>query len=583
MAKAPAPTKTRLLTTVNARYYPVEGVADAYCLDGKFPGKRELRSANITLDREGRGFFTAVFAYPSDARNRQAAWQDPLKALSQQLDDETGDIDSDINDLAEAALDVTGGLKLSDEIARQPYFAGTIIRDGELAAVTVAEGLAFIYRQEVLYPLTGHSKDLESMDLYGDPVEGIDDFIAGEAGAIRYSNIAQLEEGDILLLCNGDLLEVIGQKNLMQLLAEAEDSMDAAGLILTAAASQMPGTPIQLAVSVVEAIKTAEAAATPKFSLGRFATQAMEPVVLPEIKEEDPALARTQRYERQDMLDGGRRLTEEREDKEDDLAGWGLPPLPVSEATEPFEAVVPRMGEVEDTFDPFEDPFRPSRSGLDSFSPSAFPEKMEEREGEGQLPVFAYSPEAQKRSRQQASAAYEDYGRSDEIWDTGDDLDAGSRDYDPYGEYDDYDDYPAGYGRRQRKDPDKVRRLVFYAILIAIIVICVIALIKLVFGGSKKPVETEPTVTQSLVVPTDPPPVTTQPTTTEPEPTEPASVDKIHVVVAGDTWWGICMRYYDRASESLCEKLAEYNGKSVGNLFVGNEIAIPPLSELLGD
>ena len=43
------------------------------------------------------------------------------------------------------------------------------------------------------------------------------------------------------------------------------------------------------------------------------------------------------------------------------------------------------------------------------------------------------------------------------------------------------------------------------------------------------------------------------------------------------------MTYYDRASESLCEKLAEYNDMSVTNLFVGNKIAIPPLSELQGE
>ncbi len=572
MAKAPAPTKTRLLTTVNARYYPVEGVADAYCLDGKFPGKRELRAANMTLDREGRGFLISVFAYPSDARDRLSAWQEPLKKLSDQVYSDAGDIDSDINDLAEAALDVTGGLKLGDDLARPPYFAGVIVRDGELAAVTVGEGLAFIYRQEVLYPLTGLSKDLESIDLYGDPVEGVEDFIAGEAGAIRYSNIAQVEEGDLFLLCNGDLFDVIGQREIMRLLADAEDQMDAAGLILTAAASQMPGTPIQLAVSQVQALKTDEPAA--KFSLGRFATQAMEPVVLPEKAPQDPGLARTQRYERQDMMDRGRRDAP-REEEDLGLPAWDLPPLPVSEATEPFEAVVPHIDP--DAYDPFEEPAaRPGRFKDDDYFSQPPPS-----ESEDQLPVFAYSTAAQKRSRQQMPA-YDDYASADGLWETGDDLDSGRQDYDLYGDYDDYED-ERPYGRRPQRGSDRTRRIVFYAILITIIVICVIALVKLIFGGKKPPVETDPPVSESLVVPTDPPPPTTPPTTTEPEPTETETLDKIHVVVANDTWWGICMRYYDRASETLCEKLAEYNGMSVNNLFVGNEIAIPPLSELQGD
>ena len=557
MAKAPQPTTTRLQTTVNARYYPGEGVADAYCLDGKFPGKRETRTVNLTLDREARSFLISVFAYPTDARTRQETWQAPLVKLSAQLADLGGEIDTDINDLAEAALDVTGGLKLAEEEGREPYFSSIIVRDGEIASVTVGEGLAFIYRQGVLYPLTSHGKELEAIDVRGDRVEGIFDFIAGEAGAIRYSNIAQVEDGDLVVLCNGELYDVVGQKELMRLLGDAEDEMDAAASLLTAAASQMPGTPMQVAVTRISQMKASEQQ-TSKFSLGRFATQAMEPVVIPEAPPVDPAFARTQRYERQDMIDRGRR-----EPPREEEPAWDLPTMPVSEATEPFESVVPRMGGFDE-----ERPFD------DFFEESAFGQE------EADLPVFAYSPDRQKRRRQEGTGGYGDYDRRD-LWDTGDDLDA-PRGYDPYG--DDYDDYDDGYSRKPKRGSDQTRRLVFYAILIAIIVICIVALIKLL-GGSKKPVETEPPETSpSISVPVE---QTTPPTQTEPpeetEPPEPTSVDRIHVVVTGDSWWGICMRYYDRASETLCEKLAEYNDMSVTNLYVGNEIAIPPLSELLGD
>ncbi len=579
MAMAPVPTTTRLLTTVNARYYPVEGVADAYCLDGKFPGKRELRAVNTTQDREGRGFLVSVFAYPSDARNRVSAWQEPLKKLAGQINSVTGDIDTDINDLAETALDVTGGLKLSGGEAREPYFAGVVVRDGELAAVTVGEGLAFIYRQDVLYPLTGNTKTLDPIDLFGDQVEGIEDFIAGEAGAIRYSNIAQVEAGDVFVLCNGELFDVIGQKELMRLLSESEDQLDAAASLLTAAASQMPGTPIQVAVSKVDELKTSEQA--PKFSLGRFATQAMEPVVVPEPAAADPGLARTQRYERQDMVDRTRRKVPQ----DSGGLGWDLPPLPVSEATEPFETVVPHIdrGGREDFFDEGQRfPVSPSR---DEFGESDIFSDPAARGQEDDLPVFAYSQAAQRRKIEQAP--YDDYERSDAHWDTGDEMGGGRQAYDPYGDYDDYDD---DYGRkpRGRGGSDRTRRIIFYAILITIILICIVALIKLL-SGDKKPAETDPPISEPPVIESEEPTPSAseeepEPTDTDPVETDPGdSVDKIHVVVEGDTWWGICSRYYDRASETLCEKLAEYNNKSVSNLFVGNEIAIPPLSELLGD
>lgn len=578
MAKAPAPTTTRLHTTVNARYYPVEGVADAYCLDGRFPGKRELRAVNNTVDRETRGFLVSVFAYPSDARSRQLAWQEPLKELAGQLAIETGDIDTDINDLAEAALDVTGGLKLTEETARAPYFAGVILRDGEMAAVTVGEGLALIFRQDVLYPLTGQSARMEPIDLYGDTVEGLEDFIAGEAGAIRYSNIAQVEEGDVIVLCNGELFDVIGQKEFMKHLSEAEDPMDAAGLLMTAAASQMPGTPIQVTVSKVDTIHTIEQAS--KFSLGRFATQAMEPVIAPPMETAEPGLASTQRYERQDMVDRARRLAPE-PDEEDGADGWALPPLPpVSEATEPFEAVTPGMGhQAASAYDDYQDDYAAdAASGWDTLTSGGYHQDAPLPAGDGELPVFAYSAAAQKRSRGDSAEYGDDYDRQGS-WETGDDLDRPHGDYDPYGDYDDFDD---GYTKRRRR-PDGRRRLVFYAILLAIIVVCIVALIKLLTGGKKTPVETDPTTTAPLIIPpvTTTLPPTDPPETTTEQPTEPQG--QTHIVVAGDTWWGICLRYYDRASETLCERLAEYNDMSVSNLYVGNKVVIPPLAELLGD
>lgn len=581
MAKASTPTATRLATTINARYYPVEGVADAYCLNGKFPGKRELRAVNNTLDREARGFLISVFGYPSDARARVSPWQDPLARLAGQVTTEIGDIDNDINDLAETALEVTGGLKLQDESAREPYFSGIILRDGEMAAVTVGNGLAFIYRNEALYPLTGGSINLEAADLYGDLVEGMEDFIAGEAGSIRYSNIAQIEKGDVLILCNGDLFDVIGQKELLRLLADSEDQMDAAGMLLTAAASQMPGTPIQIAVARVEEVKAAEAAS--RFSLGRFATQAMEPVVEPEPSLTDIELGRTQRYQRQNMVD----LTQSSapiKQSFDNIAEpvWGSSRTREEEIVDTFGftpiPVRPSSGGIEPPYDPFAEPFRDNETPgqLDDFGRDSFYDDEPSVAGVPDLPVFAYSTAAQRRNQSQ----YEGYDRG-ETWEMGDDLDSSQRGYDPYSDYDDEDD---GYDRGPRKGSDRTRRIVFYAILIAIILICIIALIKLLTGGGgKTPPTTTTSVTEVEPTKTEPPSTVAPTQPTEPEPTVPVILDKIHEVEEGDTWWGICLKYYDRASESLCIKLAEYNGKTITNLFVGQEITIPPLSELLGD
>lgn len=607
MANGTVPSKIRLAVTINARYYPVEGVADAYCLDGKFPGKRELRAVNMTLDREARGVFFSVLGSPADSRDGAPTWRHALTHLSEQLNDETGDIDTDINDLAEAAMDVTDPNTLPMEAAREPYFSGVILRDGEMAAVTVGDSLAFIYRHEVLYPLTGSDKAIEPRDLYGDMIEGMEDFIAGEAGAIRYSNIAQIEPGDMIVLCNGDVYDVLGQKEIMRVLADSEDQMDAAGMMLTAAASQMPGTPIQVAVAHVEAIKQAEH--TSRFSLGRFATQAMEPVVAPKATPTPapaPApppesdLGMSHRYERRERVDAHEPMPEPApayepepryapepayapdepmydqtpDDRDEDASAFEAPPEQDKRPLFDFLMPTGRQAKEPPTDDAVYD-------NADTVEHEAYDEDP------SKLPVFAYSSAAQRRRRERDAHDYDVYGERDPY----DERDGYDDDYDErYDGYDDYDAYDDGYPP-PRKRTDRRRRIIFYVILIAIILICIIALIKLLAGGKKPPVETMPPTTAHtpVVVPveTDPPvtePPATEPPTT-PAPTEPTPDDNIrkHTVEAGDTMWDICMRYYDRASENICNELAAYNGKDTVIITVGEVISIPPFDVLMGD
>ena len=583
MAKASGPISARLVATINARYYPVEGIADSYCLDGKFPSKRELRSVNTTLDRESKGSFIALFGYSSDGRSQASAWQEPLKRLAEQVNSDRSDIDNDINDLAETAMDVTGRIRLGGDAAREPYFSGVIIRDGEMAAVTIGESLAFIYRHEALYPLTGSLKELEPTDLYGDHIEGFNDFIAGEAGTIRYSNIAQIEQGDRLVLCNSEVFDTIGQSQMMRHLEDAEDSLDAAGLLLPAAASQMPGTPMQVAVADVISIKEDETEAA-RFSLGRFATQAMEPVVEPAHESQDADFDRTQRYKKQDMVDMMKKLPDVEkpalyEDK------WSEEPPTESESKSPFLFEKPADSTASE-----ESPLFPQYPSLGERQEIAsrhqyddeddYADYEEKSDPPSHLPVFAYNQEAQKRRK--AQTRYDDYGQSDS-WDTGGELDD-ERAYDPYGD-DVYDEL--GYDRKPRAST-RTRRIAFYAIFVIIIVVSIIALINLLKGGgSSKPSETTTTTTTTRSVPiivdvtTTTTPFVEQTTTTT---TAAALSDTIYIVKTNDTLWSIASKFYGSGALSIkgLDKLARYNGMSSSSqhIYKGQELKLPPIETL---
>ena len=260
MAKNSRYASARLTTTVNARYVPDEQIKDAFYLDGRFPGLNEKRAAENTLDRDDRGFLFALFAYPAE-RGENAAEADfvrSVRQLNDQVKEGNKSIDIQINDLADASVEVCGKATLPQAGMRQAYFAGIIVKEAEIAAVTTAAGCAFLYRGDVLYPLTASDFKLEPYDLNGNPIERLNEYSAGVAGTIRYSNITPIKQNDCLILCNKEVAETLGQREMLRILDDAQDQKDAAADMITAAAAKQPGTTMQVMISFVEYIEAAE-------------------------------------------------------------------------------------------------------------------------------------------------------------------------------------------------------------------------------------------------------------------------------------------------------------------------------------
>ena len=247
---------TRLATTLTARYLPGAGAVDAFYLDGRMNGVRERNFADITLDREERAAFLAIYAsshgseLPGDGADGN---KELLDRISQGMKQNARrKIDLTINDLAETAVGVTGRLTLADRMEDQPYFAGLLVKDGEIAAVTMGRACAYLYRDDALFPLTQDDLGFEAVDYYGKTLPNMHDFAAGVAGTIRYSNIAQLKPNDCLILCNRELMEIVGQRRMLQLLDRAEDQCDAAGMVMGLATHEDNRMNLQFMISFVE-------------------------------------------------------------------------------------------------------------------------------------------------------------------------------------------------------------------------------------------------------------------------------------------------------------------------------------------
>ena len=252
---------TRLASTLIARYYPSKTYTDAFYMDGRLFGKREVRNADITMDKEEKGFFFSVFSHPTIAGYEPGMippYEPQLRGICNEVKFGRKPIDAMISGFLTTAVDITGKMKLQDQDSRAPYFAGIFVHDSEAFAVTIGSGLAFLYRNDTLYPLTDAGIPMENLDAFGNRVGDFYNFVSSKTANALWSNITTLSVDDCIILCNKAVYDALGQRELLRILDEADDQCDAAGTVMTQAAANMPNVPMQFSISFVESITADE-------------------------------------------------------------------------------------------------------------------------------------------------------------------------------------------------------------------------------------------------------------------------------------------------------------------------------------
>ncbi|MBR3340313.1 MAG: hypothetical protein IKG30_01725 [Clostridiales bacterium] len=254
-------TLTRLASTLTARYFPSSTLTDAFYLDGRLCGKRETRQADITIDKDERGFFFSLFTHPAIEGFEPGTippFEPQLRGLCNEVKNGHKEIDAMIERFLSTAVEVAGTTKLIDNENRDPYFSGVIVRDSEAFAVTIGGGLAFLYRDDTMFPLTDAGIPMEPIDAYGNRVGDFQYYCSSKTANALWSNFFTLTPDDCIILCNKAIYDALGQREILRILTDAEDQCDAAGLILTQASARMPNTPMQISISFVESVTKEE-------------------------------------------------------------------------------------------------------------------------------------------------------------------------------------------------------------------------------------------------------------------------------------------------------------------------------------
>lgn len=247
---------TRLATTVTSHEVKHDSLINIFYLDGRSNRFPQTNDLDITLDRTALGFYLNISSTRKKDANRDNLLE---KRVSQDQITEAiktnADIDSVVNDMAENAIKLTGKFNLDTQKREsRPYYSGVIIKESELAAVTLGEAVVFLYRDETLYPLTENDFKFKAENFHGEVVDNYDIYAAGRAGSIKYSNIAQLRVDDCIVLATNNVVKSLGQKNLLKILDEAYDQQEAAELIHEYMTLKHPNEPFQFMMSFVEDI-----------------------------------------------------------------------------------------------------------------------------------------------------------------------------------------------------------------------------------------------------------------------------------------------------------------------------------------
>ncbi|NLJ94144.1 MAG: hypothetical protein GX326_01420, partial [Clostridiaceae bacterium] len=271
MAKVSRFATTRISASLIADYRKNEEVKDSFYLDGRIARKREESGADVTSFGEDRGFFYAIFANNLEDISQDSATASTLNKMTEAIKLSNDKIDNEINDLADCAVEVGGRATIAREGVKQSYFAGIILKEAEIAAVTRGGACAFLYRNNALYPLTTCDSELVNADYHGNQVDHMLDFAAGIAGTIRYSNIAQVQAEDVMIICNKEVFDAIGQRQLIKTLYENDDLGETASIIIDDARLKNDQDSLQILLAKVEEV--IPAGRTSRLNLGLFQNQ----------------------------------------------------------------------------------------------------------------------------------------------------------------------------------------------------------------------------------------------------------------------------------------------------------------------
>ncbi|NLZ69902.1 MAG: hypothetical protein GX907_01005 [Clostridiaceae bacterium] len=585
---------TRISAAIASQLSPTAGFVESYYMDGRVVNLRN-RFTELVIDREQSSSCYALYGtriYQQNFARTIELANDLMRRLSILIGAAVNEkVDEYSPDLFQTAWELTSlDATAPTDSGEQPWFSGFIVLNGGISALTMGDGVALLYRDDILYPLTKSNFRIQPYDYHNNTVDNIDYYTFDGHRIAKHSQTFLLKPNDRVILGRGKVFSQIGQKDLLKIAHEAFDESEVINDYLGILDNRAPDLPVQIAVANIMPM------AVPQRSwrgitlggLGRANQDMIRAVAEATAGAEEATSAN---------MGAGADLSE----------SYGFPaPLPVESPVDPgyvfnpddlFRAAESGVGEADRAVD------APGAGAVDHVgTPENYPKLM--------IPDLARRP-AESTVPDLATGSYRPLTDMEpEADDTSYDDSIYSADgyYDDDDEYDfsyDKDDPPADYDTHERRPGHRMAIYTLGIVLVAVIVLIIYSLFNR-GGGTPGGTDGSTTTTEQpmesttveITETTEPPVETTVPeaSTTAPVTSEvvihptiheaggiawPQEQTVYHVTKRGDNLWAITKYYYGsrRASERYYQIIRQANPllfpDGSNNVGVGWTIVIP--------
>ncbi len=244
---------TRISAAIASQLSPTAGFVESYYMDGRVVNLRN-RFTELVIDREQSSSCYALYGtriYQQNFARTIELANDLMRRLSILIGAAVNEkVDEYSPDLFQTAWELTSlDAPAPTDSGEQPWFSGFIVLNGGISALTMGDGVALLYRDDILYPLTKSNFRIQPYDYHNNTVDNIDYYTFDGHRIAKHSQTFLLKPNDRVILGRGRVFSQIGQKDLLKIAHEAFDESEVINDYLGILDNRAPDIPVQIAVA----------------------------------------------------------------------------------------------------------------------------------------------------------------------------------------------------------------------------------------------------------------------------------------------------------------------------------------------